>query len=244
MDETIRLWDVASAKPLHTFVGHSGWIMSIAVSPDGRTLVSGSADSTMLLWPLDRFVKGKPVQAPRLSEKELQARLAKLPDARTEALWSQLAEPDARRAYRAMWGLVRAHKESLVIVRKWIGPICEAPIATWIADLGHDDFSRREKASLKLEQMGRLARPALQVALRGKLDLEARRRIERVLALTEIGLDAGCDEGLRLLRSVEVLEHVGNAEAQALLAQIAKSSVLPDASDHARAALERLSNRR
>ena len=33
-------------------LGHSGWITSVAYSPDGKTLVSGSADKTIKLWDL------------------------------------------------------------------------------------------------------------------------------------------------------------------------------------------------
>jgi WD40 repeat protein len=39
-------------NPLHTLTGHSDWVRSLAISPDGQTLASGSFDKTIKLWQL------------------------------------------------------------------------------------------------------------------------------------------------------------------------------------------------
>jgi WD40 repeat protein len=45
--------DSADAAIVHTLNGHSGTVWAVAISRDGRTLVSGSGDKTLKLWDLD-----------------------------------------------------------------------------------------------------------------------------------------------------------------------------------------------
>ncbi len=50
-DQEIRIWNVATGEPLGApLVAHKGTVVSMAFSPDGQTLVSGSTDGTVRLW--------------------------------------------------------------------------------------------------------------------------------------------------------------------------------------------------
>lgn len=47
------LWDWTGRRPLRRRTGHQGEVISLALSPDGRTLASGSMDHTIRLWHPD-----------------------------------------------------------------------------------------------------------------------------------------------------------------------------------------------
>jgi WD40 repeat protein len=46
------VWRAADGEPLRTFEGHAGKVNALAVSPDGKTAYSASADGTLRRWAL------------------------------------------------------------------------------------------------------------------------------------------------------------------------------------------------
>lgn len=49
-DATIKIWDTASGRLIHTFEGHLAGISTISWSPDGAIIASGSDDKSIRLW--------------------------------------------------------------------------------------------------------------------------------------------------------------------------------------------------
>jgi WD40 repeat protein len=50
---TIKVWDLERGKELRTLTGHAGTVTTVAVTPDGRRVVSASADRTLKVWGLE-----------------------------------------------------------------------------------------------------------------------------------------------------------------------------------------------
>jgi len=180
----------------------------LSFSPHGRRMATGLPDGTILLWDVS-LPASKPQ---RLEAKDL------------ETLWTELADTDAAKTWRAVWRLADASNDALAFLRERIKPYPTAPAEVTrrlLADLDSDSFEAREAALKRLKEMGLQAEPALRAALQTRLSLEQRRRIEAILAaLSEIPGKPPPEE-LRQLRALIVLERMGTAEARGLLKEVA-----------------------
>ncbi|KAG2348188.1 WD40 repeat-like protein [Suillus weaverae] len=49
-NESIRIWDRKTGKLVVTLQGHTIWVVCLAWTPDGKTLISGSLDRSIRIW--------------------------------------------------------------------------------------------------------------------------------------------------------------------------------------------------
>src|SRR5262249_32595872 len=150
--DEIRVWDLATGKEIHRFGKHRDAIASIAFSPDGKLLASGSYDTTVLLWDMTSVAAKARLEVAAPSAKEL------------EFLWTDLVGNDAARAYRAGWTLASAPEQALTLLTEKLQPVGEADakrMTRLISDLDDANFAVRQTATQALTKLGVTAKPAL-----------------------------------------------------------------------------------
>jgi hypothetical protein len=160
------------------------------------------------------------------------------------SLWDDLGNADAALADRAVWALVAAGQQALPVLRKNLSP-APAPHPdwrAWVKDLDSEQFAVRDKASRALEALGEKAYPLLQKALTDAPSLEVRLRIKKLLGRLNYPLTS--PKTIRELRAVEVLEHIGTAQARGVLQKLSLGAPGSRLTDAARASLERLAKRK
>ena len=109
-----------------------------------------------------------------------------------------------------------------------------------LTDLDHRRFAVRERASRELERLGECAEVALRQARARQPSAETRRRIDLLLERLRTLRFFPSPEQQRRSRAIEVLERIGNAEARALLTELARGFPKADLTVEAKAALDRL----
>jgi hypothetical protein len=230
-EDTIRLWDTSTGKPIGQLMGHRGRVNSLAFLPTGKILISGSLDTTILFWDMERFAVEKKAIVKHLGTEAL------------NSLWADLASSDAARAYRTIATLAEHPDEAVSFLKASLLKETKTDpnvIARLIADLDDNQFAVREKASSELAKLGYRAEPALREALRNKPSGEVQHRVNLLLAKLE---DVATDPvKLRILRAVEVLERIGTTEARRVLHGLQEAGEGP-LSEDAKASLERLAKR-
>jgi WD40 repeat protein len=222
----IHLWNAVTGESLGQLSGHQGGVWSLAFSPDGKQLASGSADTTALVWDMTRFTAKVPATNP--TAKEL------------EELWSELDAFDGGRAHKALWALAGAGDKAVHFLAgrvKAARPANTERVPKLLAALDSDKFTVREQASEELAAMGKVIVPLLEKHLATNPSEEVRRSVEKLLAR---GHSAPIRQGLR---AVQVLEAVGTLDAAEVLRKLAAGAELADITMDAKAALSRLQRR-
>jgi WD40 repeat protein len=213
--------------------GRDAEFTCLAFSADGKALLSGSTDTTAIVWDVGRLL-----EEGRRSRTDLSA-------AQLQGLWNELGGDDAERAYRALWALVDAPRRAVPFVGERLRPVPAVDVrrlALLVADLGSKHFAARQRAAQELEKLEDVAEPILRKLLEQSPPLDVRRRAEQLL--DRLSGPVRTPEPLRGLRAVEVLERIGTPEARAVLHRLAGGAPEARLTREARAALERLAPRR
>jgi hypothetical protein len=220
------LWDVATGAERISFAGHRGPLTFVAYSPDGRSVASGSWDTTVLLWD----VYGLRTTQPR------ELAVHELDDA-----WKDLSGTDSARGFQATRRLAAVPRQALPLLArqlKPVVPVTKQQIAQLIRDLDHEKFDARQKAFDDLERLGELAEEELRKVLAAELSVEVRRRVEQLLEKLREGPTPG--EAVREGRALEVLEVIGTPEARAILEKLASGAPAAALTRASKQALARL----
>jgi hypothetical protein len=219
---TLRLYESESGQLRH--VGRLPCApCRVALSPDGRLFVAADGANhkvSVIDWRATPAVES--LDAKRL-----------------ETLWADLASPDAARGFRAVVALGAAQSQAARLIAEKLKPVPVVEtqaVKDWIADLGSEEFAKRETAEKELAKLGAAIEPVLRDAVKSD-NPERSDRAGRLLKTIE---GRGAGERLRYLRATEVLEYSGTPAAREALKTLASGAPTARLTQDAKAALVRL----
>jgi WD40 repeat protein len=234
--EKIHFWDLSTGREVHRWnwptglTPHPSWspVGAIAFLPDGKRLITGMLDGTLLVWDLSELAKVARPTTVNLSAESI------------KRLWDDLRSDDARIAYQARTRLANSPDQAVVFLEEHLRP-AEPPdpkrIEKLLADLDSDRFATREAANKELQSLAEQIEPILRRTLEGQPSPEVRKRIQGLLAGPRVALTG---EQLRRLRAIQVLEAIGTPPACEVLKKLAAGAERAPETGNAKAALGRI----
>jgi WD40 repeat protein len=205
----IRIIESATGNRVRDLTGHGSAISSLLFAGDDRTLISGSEDTTCLVWDLTAGITRPP---------------GPVGPSDLDHLWSQLATADAAAAFDAGVKLAAMPAESTPYISKRLRELLAVDaksISVLIAALESERFESRQKARRELEEFGDLVEVFLQEAQNGRLSAEARKAVTELLERKQGPTRS--KRVVHVLRAVGVLEQIGTAECRKTLERLGQT---------------------
>jgi hypothetical protein len=228
----IELVESASGKVRKRLVGgHQAVVATLLFSSDGQRLISGSADTTALIWDLNA---------------RLEAPVKPLDSADLDACWNDLASQDAEAAYRSIRRLAASPAEVVPYLDKRLQPVARADkrhLSQLIADLDSDHFAVRDRAFKELEAISEGAADACRAALARGPSPELRRRLEALLQKQDEQRWSPSPQRLCILRALEALEDANTPAARQLMQRMATGAPESAVTQEAKATVGRMTAR-
>ena len=222
----VQFWDTETLKPIgEPMTGQD----CFAIHPNGKILATGTPDGRIKLWSVTIHPpRAKPVIAQSVEE-----------------LWSDLANEETPKAYRAVVALTAMSDKTVPFLAgrlKPEPPLDDNRVRKLISDLDDDEFEVRDRAQKELAAFGQSIDPILRATLDSKPPLEARQRIQQIL--DPLQAIPKTQEQMRLLRALEVLERIASPESKVVLTKIANGAATAEVTRVAKESLARLSKNR
>jgi hypothetical protein len=144
-----------------------------------------------------------------------------------EEKWRDATQGDAASAYRGFWTLVHAKPAAELMAGKLKAMQRSggaAAVKKWLAELDHDDFATREKASEGLAAIVDTAADLLEAELARTQSAEVKFRLKNVLSRRSAdGAGAAGASGMGPLeRAVRILEFSRSTEAREYLTELSQ----------------------
>jgi WD40 repeat protein len=209
-DGRIRLWEGISRQRIADLPGHRAAVTSLDSAPDGRRFVSGSDDTTGLVWDLPGLFG--PTRVPPARHDR-------------DRLWSDLASRDALQGQRAVWELQAGGDAAVTLLDGRLRELLWPPGGkasdrdrALVAGLDSPTFTVRERAQRELKKQGFRILPQLRRRLGQRPPLDAQRRLEKLIWAIERQTE---QQRWRLRRVVQALELQGTPPARSLVERLA-----------------------
>jgi hypothetical protein len=233
MDSTLHLWDLRADRESVPLTGFRGNVGAMVFSADGKELIAVDSEGTRLTWRMATIRRGN------------EARLASLSDGDFADLWTDLAEPDLFRSYRARRHLVADPKRALPLLAGKLQPVPPgdaARIQALMKELTNANGGTRRKAMTELRtKHGEAALGALMQVYGAQFNQGAVGGNAGLVLMQKLNLQYNTPERTRDIKAVHFLEEIGTPEARSVLEKLSKGAAGVGLTTEAKTALEHLS---